>query len=93
MPNLQQAMSGPNKDGYWEACKKELSMLKDGMGMWDIMDREAWMKVLPSTWAHCCKQYLDGAVRAASGKTFSQHGTSQSKDCFDIYSVAPRLLR
>ena len=56
MPNWQEAMSGPNKQGNLEACKKELHMLQEEKKAWDVVHREPWMKVLPSTWAFRCKR-------------------------------------
>jgi hypothetical protein len=32
------------------------------MYAWDILDRESWMNVLPSTWAFRSKLYPDGTI-------------------------------
>jgi hypothetical protein len=61
-PTWNEAMNGPDKAGYWEACKKEISTLADSKDAWDVVDREDWMNVLPSTWAFKCKRFPDGTV-------------------------------
>ena len=38
------------------------------METWDIIDRESWMNVLPSTWAFKCKRYPDGTIRKFKGR-------------------------
>ena len=50
-PNWEQAMNGPDSAGYWEACKKELHTLVDKKNAWDVVERQPWMNILPSTWA------------------------------------------
>jgi len=50
-PTWEEAMNGPNRAGYWEACEKELETLKGNKDAWDVVDHEPWMNVLPSTWA------------------------------------------
>ena len=61
-PNWNQAMNGPNADGFWEACRKELDTLVD-MEVWDVVDREPWMSVIPTTWAFKIKRFPSGEVR------------------------------
>jgi predicted short-subunit dehydrogenase-like oxidoreductase (DUF2520 family) len=57
-PTWEQAMNGPDKAGYWKACEIELNTLTQKHEAWDVVDREPWMNVLPSTWAFKCKRYL-----------------------------------
>ena len=61
-PTWNEAMNGPLSDGYWEAAKKEIETLQK-MKAWEVVDREAWMNVLPSTWAFKCKRLPDGQVQ------------------------------
>ena len=61
-PNWNEAMNGPNAEGFWKACEKELSTLKS-MEVWDVVDREDWMKVIPTTWALKIKRFPSGLVR------------------------------
>jgi hypothetical protein len=50
LPNWEQAMNGPDQEGFWEACCKEVRMLRK-MHVWDKVARQPWMNVLPSMWA------------------------------------------
>ena len=61
-PNWNQAMNGPYRKGFWDACKVEYNTLQD-MDVWDLVDREPWMIVLPGTWAFKIKWYPDGLVK------------------------------
>ena len=56
-------MNGLDREGYWKACEKELNTLTEGMDAWEVVNREPWMNVLPSTWAFKCKRFPDGTVR------------------------------
>lgn len=62
-PRWEAAMSGPQKEGYWEACQKEIDTLTNKMDAWEVVDREPWMNILPSTWAFKCKRYPDGLIK------------------------------
>jgi hypothetical protein len=55
-------MNGPDADGYWKACEKEISTLTDDKDAWDVVVRESWMNILLSTWAFKCKCFPDGRV-------------------------------
>jgi hypothetical protein len=59
-PTWDQAMNGPDREGYLEACRKELKTLSEEKDAWDVVDRTDWMNVLPTTWAFKCKRYPDG---------------------------------
>ena len=61
-PTWEEAMNGPFREGFWEACEKELAQLEK-MNCWEVVDRETWMNVLPSTWAFRIKRFPDGAMR------------------------------
>jgi hypothetical protein len=69
-------MHGPNKAGFWEAMRSELSTLTGAKDAWDVVDREDWMHVLSSTWAFRCKRYPDGTVRKIKAR-FCVRGDSQ----------------
>ena len=62
-PTWAEAMNGPFKEGYWDACVKELHTLEKLKDAWEIVDREEWMNALPSTWAFKCKRFPDGSMR------------------------------
>ena len=54
-PTWEQAMNGPDRDGYWTAAKVELETLEK-KGAWEVVSREDWMKFLPSPWVFRCKR-------------------------------------
>ena len=60
-------MNGPYAAGYKEAAMLEIETLKK-MNVWDEVDRESWMKVLPSTWAFRRKTYPDGCTKKLKGR-------------------------
>lgn len=85
-PNWHQAMNGPNADGFWQACEKEINTLID-MDVWEVVERKPWMKVIPSTWAFKVKRFPDGLVRSLKSR-FCCRGDRQEKDIdyFDTYA-------
>jgi len=42
-------MNGPDRDGFWTAAEEESETLEK-KDAWEVVSREDWMKVLPSTW-------------------------------------------
>ena len=86
-PTWEQAMNGSEAKGYWEACKKELHTLETKRDAWEVVQRQPWMKVLPSTWAFRCKRYPDGSVRKLKAR-FCARGDKQIEgvDCFDTFA-------
>ena len=87
-PTWDEAMNGPLRDGYWKAAEKELQTL-EAMDVWDVVDREPWMNVLPSTWAFKCKRFPSGEVRKLKAR-FCCRGDRQIDgidfDSDDIFS-------
>jgi hypothetical protein len=57
-PTYEQVMSGPNKEGYWQAAKKEVDTLVK-KGSWEVVTKKVWMHVLTSTWAFKFKRFPD----------------------------------
>ena len=86
-PTWEQAMNRPDSAGYWEACKKELNTLADKKNGWDVVERQPWMNILPSTWAFRCKRYSDGSVRKLKAR-FCARGDKQVEgvDYFDTFA-------
>lgn len=86
-PRWEEAMNGPNSEGYWQAMEKELKTLVTDMDVWDVVDREPWMNVLPSTWAFKCKRFPDGAVKKLKAR-FCARGDKQIEnvDYFETFS-------
>jgi hypothetical protein len=85
-PTWNQAMGGPDAEGYWQAAKLEYETLPK-MGVWDIVERKDWMNILPSTWAFKCKRYPDGDVRKLKAQ-FCARGDCQIEgvDFFETYA-------
>jgi hypothetical protein len=50
-PTWAEAMNGPNAQGFCNMMDKEIGMLEQYKDAWDVVKREPWMNVLPSTWA------------------------------------------
>jgi hypothetical protein len=86
-PTWEQAMNGPDRAGYLEAARKELKTLAEDKDAWDVVDREEWMKVLPTTWAFKCKRYPDGRIRKFKAR-FCARGDRQVEgvDFFDTFA-------
>jgi hypothetical protein len=61
-PTWAEAVNGPDQVDCWEAMQKELETL-ESKDSWEVIDKQDWMNVLPSTWAFCCKRYPDGTVQ------------------------------
>ena len=76
-------MNGPNAEGFWKACEKELDTLEK-MGVWEVVKKQPWMNILPSTWAFKVKRYPDGLVRGLKSR-FCCRGDRQIEgvDFFD----------
>jgi hypothetical protein len=85
-PTWEQAMNGPDQAGYWEACEKELTTLTS-KGSWEVVERQPWMNILPSTWAFKCKRFPDGMVRKLKAR-FCCRGDKQIEgvDYFDTFA-------
>ena len=43
--------------------KENVILLQEVMCSWEVVNREDWMNVLPSTWAFKCKRFPNGDVR------------------------------
>ena len=61
-PNWNEAMNGPNAEGFWEAIRKEIETLIR-MGVWEVVKREDWMKVIPTTFTLKIKRFPSGLIR------------------------------
>jgi len=61
-PRRHEAMNGPDRSGYWEAMKSEISTLIK-LKAWTVVSFTPDMNVLDSTRAFKCKRYPDGNIR------------------------------
>jgi hypothetical protein len=67
--------------------KAELKRLTEKMHAWDIVDRESWMNIVPSTWAFKCKRYPDGLIKRLKGRLCAQIDCQQEGvDYFETYA-------
>jgi hypothetical protein len=84
-PQWDEAMNGENSEGYWQACIKEHKTLIK-KGVWEEVEKELWMNVLPSTWAFKRKQFPDSLVRKLKAR-FCAQGDRQIEgvDFFETY--------
>lgn len=85
-PTWEEAMNGPDADGYWQAAQQEVQTLEK-KETWDLVDRQDWMNVLRSTWAFKCKHYPDGSIRKLKAR-FCVRGDHQLEgvDFFDTFA-------
>ena len=86
-PSWEEAMNGPDKKRYWEACKKEIKTLIK-MDPWDVVKREDWMNIIPSTWAFKCKRFPNGSVRKLKAR-FCARGDRQIEGIDYFLTFAP----
>ena len=86
-PSWEEAMNGPEREGYWEAMEVELDTLETKKDSWEEVDRKPWMNVLPSTWAFKWKQFSDGSIRKLKA-LFCVRGDRQVEgvNYFDTYA-------
>ena len=47
----EEAMNGPNAAEYLKVAQKEIETLTKDKDAWEVVTKEDWMNVLPSTWA------------------------------------------
>lgn len=85
-PTWDQAMNGPERVGYWEAAEREIATL-ESKEAWEVVPRESWMNVLPSTWAFRCKRFPDGFIRKLKAR-FCVRGDRQieGQDFFETFA-------
>jgi hypothetical protein len=58
-PTYEEAMNCPFAEEFKKAMGIEWDMLDVVMKAWELVDRQPWMKVMPSTWALRCKRFPD----------------------------------
>ena len=85
-PRFDEAMNGPNSDGFWEAAAKEAAILQN-IGTWEQVERKPEMNVIQSTWAFKIKRFPDGLVRKLKSR-LCVRGDQQIEgvDFFDTFA-------
>jgi hypothetical protein len=95
-PTFNEAMRGPDREGFIEAMKKEIEAL-EGMDVWAVVPREKAIatgrKIIASTWAFKRKRYPDGAVKKLKARLVAC-GDQQVEgiDYFDSFSPVVQWL-
>ncbi|GFH50753.1 hypothetical protein CTEN210_07229 [Chaetoceros tenuissimus] len=84
-PRFDEAMRGPNAEGFWQASAKEITTLQK-INTWTQVPREAGMNVIKSTWAFKIKRFPDGLFRKLKAR-FCVRGDQQIEgvDFFDTF--------
>lgn len=86
-PTWEAAMNGPDADDYMKACQKEINTLVNDKEAWDVVTREKWMNVLPSTWAFKCKRFPDGSIRKHKARFCAGgHRQVENVDYFETFA-------
>ena len=80
-PSCEMAMNGPNSKGHKEACQKD-------MGVWELVNCEPWMNVLPLSWALKAKLHPSGLVRKLKAQ-LCVRGDQQIKNVDYFETFAP----
>ena len=85
-PRWNDAMNGPNAEGFWRAMEDELTQL-GAKFVWEEVSRDKADKILPSTWTYKVKRFPDGSVRKLKAR-FCARGDCQIEgaDFFDTYA-------
>jgi hypothetical protein len=86
-PRWEQAMNGPDSEGYWEALRIKIDTLENQKQAWEVVNRESCMNVLPSTWAFIGKGFPDGLVKKLKER-FCVRGNCQREgvDFFETFA-------
>eukprot|EP00804_Cyclotella_cryptica_P010321 CCRYP_012254-RA/>CCRYP_012254-RA protein AED:0.10 eAED:0.03 QI:0/0/0/1/1/1/3/0/1268 len=62
-PTYSQAIHSPHAEKWWEAMDTQLTTLDSDLQVWELVPREPWMHVLPSTWAFRLKRFPNGLAK------------------------------
>eukprot|EP00804_Cyclotella_cryptica_P018716 CCRYP_007209-RB/>CCRYP_007209-RB protein AED:0.25 eAED:0.23 QI:0/-1/0/1/-1/1/1/0/629 len=90
-PTWSQAMNSPDSDKWFEAMEEELTTLEHDLAAWDLVPREPWMHVLPSTWAFHIKRFPNGLVKKFKAR-FCVRGDCQ-KEGIDFWETWPPVVQ
>ena len=82
----EQAMNSPHEKGFWKAAKLEFEMLQK-MRIWEIVDRQPWMNVLPMTWSFRVKRTIEGLIRKFKGRICARGDLQKPGVHFDPFNI------
>ena len=77
IPNFQEALNGPDGEGFYKAMEDEMETLENKMDCWDVVPRPKDKNILPGTWAFRRKRFPDGTVKKLKAR-FCVRGNSQA---------------
>jgi hypothetical protein len=80
----EEAINGPFAQDFRKSMEVEWDMLDTVMKSWEIVERQSWMKVLPSTWALRCKRFPDGMIRKLKARFCSRGDTIICKELISL---------
>jgi hypothetical protein len=86
-PTCEEAMNRPFAQDFRKSMEVEWDMLDTVMKAWEIVERQSWMKVMPSTWALRFKRFPDGMIRKLKAR-FCSIGDKQMEvvDIFEAFT-------
>ena len=82
-----EAMNGPHRKGFEAAAAVEIDTLKK-MEVWEVVERQDWMNVLPGTWAFRVKRFPSGEVKKLKAR-FCVRGDRQIENVDYFETFAP----
>ena len=88
IPNFQEALNGPDGEGFYKAMEDEMETLENKVDCWDVVPRSKDKNILPGTWAFRRKRFPDGTVKKLKAR-FCVRGDKQipGVDCaYDTYA-------
>jgi hypothetical protein len=62
-PTYEEAINGPFAQDFRKSMEVEWDMLDTVVKAWETVERQSWIKVMPSTWDLRCKRFSDGMIR------------------------------
>ena len=84
-PRWNEALHGPNSEGFWEAMYNEIATLNN-LKAWEVVPRTAEMTVLPSTWAFRIKRFPTGLVRKLKARICVMGNRQVDVDPFECFA-------
>lgn len=70
-------MNGPFAEEFWQAAVLEIETLEK-MDTWDVVERTADMKPLPTTWAMRIKRFPDGLIKKMKARLCARGDLQQA---------------
>ena len=85
-PSFEMCMNGPHKEEWKESMRLEIDTLTS-MNVWEEVDRQPWMNVLPGIWAFRQKRLPSGDVKKRKSRfCCGGHKQQFAVDYFRVWS-------